>query len=299
MAGKPMLPRRFDIKAALMKAVLIASTCLAIAVCPCVFGQPGPASTDAPPKLPAFAVTSVKPNPKATGWRLSPDPEGWSGTGVTLFTLIQEAYLLVEPGRIEGIPQWADSDRFDIEVKLDEADAASFQKLPYDQRLPLLQALLADRFRLTAHFEPRIMPIFLLTLAKGGLKMKETTSDELSPRMSKEFAHVSRARSGEFEAVNMTVAQLTSHLTFWSGRNVVDKTGLTGRYDIKLAWSPDSDLGSGHSASNDGQSPLIPPAPAGPSIFTAVQEQLGLKLEPEKGTVQVLVVDHVEEPAPN
>lgn len=291
--------RRCDIETNIIKASLITSSCIALAICLGAFGQELPAPNDAPPKLPAFAVTSVKPNPKAPGWRLSPSPDGWSGKGVSLLTLIQQAYLLVEPGRIEGIPQWADSNRFDIEIKLDEVEAAAFQKLSYDQKLPLLQALLADRFKLTAHYESRTMPIFELTLAKGGLRMKETAPDELSPGMSKEFAHVSRARSGEFEAVNMTVAQLISHLTFWAGRNVVDKTGLTSRYDIKLAWSPDSDLGPGHSASNDGQSPLTPPAPAGPSIFTAVQEQLGLKLEPDKGPVQVLVIDHVEEPAPN
>jgi uncharacterized protein (TIGR03435 family) len=80
---------------------------------------------------------------------------------------------------------------------------------------------------------------------------------------------------------------------------VVDKTGLTRRYDIKLNWSPDSDLGPGHASVNDGHSPLTPPAPAGPSIFTAVQEQLGLKLEPGKAPVQVLVIDHVDQPAPN
>jgi uncharacterized protein (TIGR03435 family) len=227
-----VLPHRVNIKAARIKAASVATAFLVLAANPSAFGQAGPTAVDAPPKLPASAVTSVKPNPKATGWRLSPGPNGWSGTGVSLFTLIQQAYLLVEPGRIEAVPQWADADLFDVEVKLDEADAAAFQKLPYDQKLPLLQALLADRFKLTAHYEPRTMPIFVLTIAKGGLKMKETAPVELSPGMNKDFAHVSRARSGEFEAVNMTVPQIIPHLTFWSGRNVVDKTGLTGRYDM-------------------------------------------------------------------
>lgn len=279
-------------------AAWAAMACLALAACPCAFGQAGVSPADAPSKLPAFAVTSVKPNPKAPGWRLSPTPDGWTGMGVSLLTLVQEAYLLVEPGRIEGIPQWADA-QFDIEGKVDEADAAAFQKLPYDQKRLMLQALLAERFKLAVHYEPKTMPIFTLTLAKGGSKMKETTPDELPPGMNREFGQVSRARSGEFEAVNLTVSQLIQHLTFWSGRNVVDKTGLSGRYDIKLNWSPDSDLGPGHALVNDGQSPLTPPAPAGPSIFTAVQEQLGLKLEPGKAPVQVLVIDHVEQPAPN
>lgn len=280
-----------------IKAASVASACLALAACLCGFGQAGSASAE-PPKLPAFAVTSVKPNPKAPGWRLASTPDGWSGTGVSLFTLIREAYGVFEPGRIEGVPQWADA-QFDIEGKVDEADATTFQKLPYDQKRLMLQALLAERFKLADHYEPRTMPIFVLTLAKGGSKMKETTPDELPEGLNKEFARVTRARSGEFEAINMTVAQLISHLTYWAGRNVVDKTGLTGRYDIKLAWSPDSDLSLGHAAANDGQASLTPPAPTGPSIFTAVQEQLGLKLDPQKGTVQVLVIDHVEEPSPN
>lgn len=279
-------------------AAWAASACLALAACPCAFGQADLSPTDAPPKLPAFAVTSVKPNPKASGWRLSPTPDGWSGMGVSLLNLVQEAYLLVEPARIEGIPQWADAP-FDIEGKVDEADAPAFQKLPYDQKRLMLQALLAERFKLAVHYEPRTMPVFALTLARDGPKMKETTPEELPKGMNPEFGYVPHSRSGEFEGINMPISSFIHQLTFWSGRMVVDKTGLTRRYDIKLNWSPDSDLGPGHASVNDGHSPLTPPAPAGPSIFTAVQEQLGLKLEPGKAPVQVLVIDHVDQPAPN
>jgi uncharacterized protein (TIGR03435 family) len=288
-----MLPRRTDIK-----AVWVTTAWLALTPCPCSFCQTGPAAAPQA-AVPALAVTSVKPNPKADHWRLNLTQDGWSGMGVTLRWILGEAYGTGNQDKIDGFPQWGDSARWDIEGKVDEADAPTFAKLPYSQKRLVLQNLLADRFKLAVHYDSLVKPVYVLTVAKGGPKLKETTPDELPAGLKKESALISGSGRGQFKAINLPIAALASFMTSWTGRNVVDKTGVTGRYDIKLAWSPDSDFGPGHAAANYGQSPLMPPAPTGPSIFTAVKEQLGLKLEPDKAPVQVLVIDHVEEPAPN
>jgi uncharacterized protein (TIGR03435 family) len=286
-----MLLRRLNIKTVW--------TCLALAACSCAFGQAGPTSATAPPNLPAFAVTSVKPNPNAQSWHLTTTQDGWSGKGVTLRWILGEAYHIEHQDKIDVFPQWGDSARWDIEGKVDEADAPAFQKLPYLQKVILLRNLLADRFKLAVHYDSVVKPVYVLTVAKGGPKLKVSTPDELPGDMSKEASLMLRSRPGQFEAVNLSISSFASRMTSWTGRNVVDRTGITGRYDIKLDWSPDTGLSQGGAADSQSQSPLPPSALPGPSIFTAVQEQLGLKLEPDKAPVQVFVIDHVEEPGPN
>lgn len=289
-----MLPRRLNIKAA-----LVAVAYLALASHPCAFGHAGPAPAAASPELPAFAITSVKPNPKAQSWRLTTTDDGWSGKGVTLRWILGEAYYMDHQEKIDGFPQWGNSARWDIEGKVDEADAPAFQKLPYMQKCILLQNLLADRFNLAVHYDSVVKPVYVLTVAKGGPKLKASTPDELPGDMSKEASLISRSRPGQFSAVNLSISSLASSLTLWTGRNVVDRTGITGRYDIKLEWSPGLGSNANSAASDDNPALLTTSVPAGPSIFTAVEEQLGLKLEPDKAPVQVFVIDHVEEPGPN
>jgi uncharacterized protein (TIGR03435 family) len=248
--------------------------------------------------VPAFDITSVKPNTRNDGsWSLYNTHEGWSGMDVSLRQLMQTAYNVFEPDRIEGLPKWSDSDKFDIEGKVAEVDVGALKSFDYDQYRPLLQNLLAERFKLAVHFEDRTRPVYALIVAKSGPKFQATKPEELRPGAANGFAYISRSRPGQLTATNYTIAMLTRMLTFATGRYVQDATALTGRYDIKLDWAPDPPLtNAGHA---DAQTPLLPPAPAGPSIFTAVQEQLGLKLEPRTGTVPVLIIDHVEEPSPN
>jgi|SRR5580658_2592811 uncharacterized protein (TIGR03435 family) len=261
--------------------------------------SPAPADAKEGPEIPALAVTSVRPNPKAAGWRLYPTDDGWSGMGVSMHTLLDEACGPLHQDKIEGWPQWADGAKFDIEGKVDDADLAAYQKLGYEQKKLMLQALLADRFKLKVHFEPQMQPVFLLTVAKGGANLKQTTPDELPSGMKAELGYIPHSRPGEFEGINMPMSSFIQHMTWWAGRVVVDKTGLTGHYDFELKWTPDSEFGPGRAVTGDGNVPLVPAAPAGPSIFTAVEEQLGLKLEPNKAPIPVLVIDHIEEPGPN
>ena len=267
-------------------------------------GPPPPVQTAAqtpPPVIPPFEITSVKPTRVADGrWRLSDTHEGWSGMDVGLLILVQTAYDIFEPDRIEGWPKWEGSEKFDVEGKVAETDVATLRNLDYDQRRLMLQNLLAERFKLAVHFEERMRPIYALVVAKNGPKFQETKPEELPAGMEKGISQVTRARRGQLTAVSFTMDALARFLTPEIDRYVTDETGLTGRYDIELDWAPDDINTMQTSADHAGaQAPLLPPAPSGPSIFTAVQEQLGLKLEPKNGSVPVLVIDHIEEPSPN
>jgi uncharacterized protein (TIGR03435 family) len=139
----------------------------------------------------------------------------------------------------------------------------------------MLQAMLADRFALKAHRETRDLPIYELTVAKSGSKMKQTTPD--SSGGSANYA------SGKVTAHQISIESVAANLSFAVGRVIVNKTGLEGGYDFALDYAPD-----GADASD-----------TRPSIFTALEEQLGLKLEPARGPVDVIVVDQIERPTAN
>jgi uncharacterized protein (TIGR03435 family) len=180
--------------------------------------------------------------------------------------------------QVSGLPGWARTDTFDIEAKMDDATLAALQKLPPKeqsrQRLFMLQALLADRFKLRIHRETKEMPIYALVVAKGGFKLKESQ------------APVTMWSSGG-NRITITAGQIDNLAFGLSGvvdRIVVNQSGITGKYDIALKWTPDDQQGT---------------PDAGPTLFTALDEQLGLKLVPEKGPVDTFVVDHVERPTEN
>jgi uncharacterized protein (TIGR03435 family) len=138
----------------------------------------------------------------------------------------------------------------------------------------MVQALLADRFQLKLHTETRTLPAYDLVLAKGGSKLLPSESNGKSIGVSRTH----------FNGQGLGMTSIAEELSKIAGRVVVDKTALTGRYDLKLQWTPDD----GAAGDTDA-----------PTLFTAIQEQLGLKLEPAKEPVPVLVVDHVEQPSPN
>jgi bla regulator protein blaR1 len=181
--------------------------------------------------------------------------------------------------RILGGPDWINSDQYEIQAKIEDSLFAAMQKMtPAQQReqVDLMeQALLRDRFGLKVHFETREMPGFALVVAKGGPKLTAAKDGE-----------VSRLTLGgnEMTATATTIDQW-SHAPFLGGRTVVDQTGLKGTYDFTLTWS-DQPVGA------EGGADV-------PSLFTAVQEQLGLKLVATKVPVEVIVIDHIEKPSEN
>jgi bla regulator protein blaR1 len=229
----------------------------------------------------AFDVASVKLN--KTGGRggypgLAPGGQRFTATNLPLLALIMLAYN-VTPRQISGVPSSFNTEGYDIDAKCDHP-------IEREQALRMLQTLLADRFKLTLHRETRDQPIYALVVGKGGPKLHETAEESLTPdaqRTGRRFVYKSTP-----------VSVLTLILSQQLDRTVVDMTGLKGRYDFSLEYTSDR-VGRGVL---EGREPA--PDPDGlPSISTAVQEQLGLKLESRKGPVEFIVVDHAERPSGN
>ena len=220
------------------------------------YGQSAPAP-------PAFEVASVKPNPSGDHHSSSHTNNGSViMQNVSLKQIVEMAYD-VKDYALSG-PDWLDTERFDISAKPPSG-------APQDQFQPMLQTLLADRFKLTVHRESKVMSAYALVVGKNGPKLHAVEAGGGSHRNSD---------GGKLSAQKVSMPQLADFLARHLDRPVVDKTELAGVFDFELRWAPDE------GRSTDGAS--------GPSIFTAVQEQLGLKLQTQKLPVEILVIDHAE-----
>lgn len=237
-------------------------------------------------------------------------PGRLSQTNVTLRQLMQMAYA----AQIVGGPNWIGVDRFDVEAKGD-FDLRGF--LPGPDGSParvyvMLRALLRDRFRLRVHSESRTLPIFALQLARrdrrfgpqfrrlavdcAALQAEVAKSNQLPPPPERGTAPPcgGAARPGQIVANGWSMARLAGALSQFVHRPVVDRTGLAGDFALDLQWTPEVSPSSG-AARADAPSPPVDL----PSIYTAVQEQLGLTLESTSGPLEVIVIDSVQPPAPN
>lgn len=215
--------------------------------------------------------------------------------GVTLRGLIEQAYG-IEDDQILGAPKWVDSQNFDIEAKVDNADETTLKNLSPDQYKLMFQSFLKSRFQLKVHWETKDLPVLALVVAKGGSKLKpakpgDTYPDGIKGPDGKPGGHAGLMRwgRGQLTGQGISIASLVPPMTRITGRIVQDKTGLTGTYDIELRWTEETDSAGGAGS----------PDSAGPSIYTAIQEQLGLKFESQKEPVQVLLIDHVDQPSDN
>ena len=271
-------------------------------------GAQTPSSSAEATSAAAFEVASIKPNKSGDGRvMLGMAPTGrYTATNVPLRLLMQHSYNL-QPFQIIGGPSWITSDRFDIIAKA----PAGFTP---DQFRPMERALLADRFKLKAHTETREMPIYELVLARADGKL----GPNLTP--AKTDCEAMRGRRaggppappqpgqpiecgfmigiGNMNAGGMPLLELARTLSGFVNRIVVDKTGLKGNYDFHITYTPEAR--GGLPGLPPGAPPIGADAPAGDpngaSLFTALQEQLGLKLDSQKGPVEVLVIDSVEQP---
>ena len=224
---------------------------------------------------------------------------GVTMTNIPLRQLIQAAYE-IQDDRVYGGPEWLSTDLYDINAKVDSATAAKLKELSEDQRSfarrRMLQSLLADRFQLMVHRDTKELPVFALLVAEGGPKLKEATpgntySDGIKgpdgkpagPGMMTGGSSAGGVSTLTAQAVSM--ATLVRRLSWQSGRTVLDMTGLRGNYDFTLQWKPDSSSAGGASG-------------ADPPFFAAIQ-QLGLKLESQKALMEVLVIDHAQQPREN
>jgi bla regulator protein blaR1 len=240
----------------------------------CLFAQPAAPLT--------FDVASIKPSDPRTPGRITDSQPGggYKADGVTVKTLITRAYG-VDGYQISGGPAWIDSARFDILAR-PETPGTTHE---ISERL---RNLLVDRFQLVIHRETKEQPVYALVIAKNGQKFQESAEDR----------SVLRGASGRLSGQRVGIPQLASALSFFVGRPVIDKTGLTGQYNFKLKWTPDFPQ-AGPGPLPPGVPPPPPPDPNAPSLFTALSEQLGLRLESQKGPVEMLVIDRAEKPTEN
>jgi uncharacterized protein (TIGR03435 family) len=264
---------------------------------------------------PAFEVASIKKHPPDNGQKMGismggPDVSQFRASNVTAKMLIDTAYG-VRDFQIVGGPSWIGSEHWDIEAKVDDSFAAQLKELPKQQQQAqqalMIRSLLADRFKLQITRGSKEGTVLALVVAKGGPKLKEVPPPDpqarpgspapgRSPAPGPGQAFVMMNNSLVTLASNaVPIASLVAQLSMTIGQQVIDQTGLKGTYQYTLQFSPQG-LGG------------LPPPPGDPdsssasntaSIFTALQEQLGLKLESTKGPVETITIDHIEEPSPN
>jgi len=242
----------------MLRAVII----LTLALCPAVCAQ-------------QFEVASIKPTNSASNSfssGLATSNGRLTATNVTLKRCIMGAYA-VGPNQIFGGPDWLDTDRFDIAAKADQPVGDRIQ-------MTMMQALLADRFKLRIHRETKPVQAYILEVAKNG------------PKLESGDGHGSKTSNGRGDLVitNATMDRFAEILSRQTDLPVVNHTGIDGVFNLKLKWTPES------------TKPVKPEdgaAAEGPSIFTAIQEQLGLRLHAQKIPIEVLVIDHAEKPSEN
>jgi uncharacterized protein (TIGR03435 family) len=267
---------------------------------------------------PAFEVVSVKPSPAncaGPGPNNGPNPGRLDLPCVPIRALIRAAYGLLAGDQIAarsmqiiGGPSWLDNDRFDISAKA-SGPAPATQMMG-----PMMQSLLEDRFQLKVHVEARESPVYALTAPKGAAKLTAAKPENCVP-LDLNNRELWAGRGARPCGIPQTVGRASGITTLsvdgatmeefagrvlpsYAGRTVIDKTGITGRFDLRLEFT--RDLSASPIQLNGVPQPAPPAAdPTGPSIFTALQDQLGLKLSPDKAPVNVLVIDSIQKPAEN
>ena len=251
--------------------------------------------------VPAYDAVSVKPHhetgdPMRMSIRISDSNDRYLGDNVSLKQLIQYAYDLKTEDQIVGAAGWMDSARFDVEAKIDAETVAAQKQMTkkdgQDQRRLMMRAMLADRFQLKVHAEKKELPVYALVIAKSGFKLKEadpnnTYANGVKGPDGQSHPGMMMFGAGRLTAQAVPIQSLANLLAQQEHRQVLDRTGLKGKYDITLKWSPD-ELGDQEAG-----------ADSGPSLFTALEEQLGLKLDSTKGLVDTIVIDHASQPTEN
>jgi uncharacterized protein (TIGR03435 family) len=247
---------------------------------------------------------------------ISNAPDAFSAAGVTLQVLLTFAYN-VQNNQISGGPDWLNSERFQIDAKMDGSVADALQKMSPDERAEtrrkMLQKLLAERFKMTIQKDTKELPVYWLTVGKNGSKLHEVEPPPNTPPGGSQGRGArggpgtvqvgGRGPTQTLTAQAVPISALLRMLSGNVGRPVLDKTELKGVYDVKLEWAPEQPQGVAISAPDGGaprgDSAVPTGEPTAPSIFVAVQEQLGLKLESGKGPIDLIVVKSAEKPSDN
>jgi uncharacterized protein (TIGR03435 family) len=281
----------------------------AVAIASPLFAQNGAVAAGASSgssKPLSYQIVSIKPHlPGQSGRSTQILPDGYAASDISLQDLVMEAYGFdtnpMTDQEVARQPGWFKSERFDVNARVDSSDVPTLQDSMKPKglaeyianlqnhvptiRMLMLQELLADRFHLKVHHEVQQLPVYSLVIAKGGSKLAVSKIEDPTQGNM-------QAGNGELAVKGMPLILILDSLTEESGRPIIDHTGLTGNYDFTLKWAPEQKQ---MSSPTNAAGPDI----AGPSLFTAVQEQLGLKLEPTKAPVDTIVIDHLEQPSEN
>jgi uncharacterized protein (TIGR03435 family) len=287
----------------MMPAVRALVAAAVVAAAPVAARQPAP----------AYEVASVKPNrTPAAVTRMQAAPGRYSWTAATLKTLITVAHQrnAFDQREVVGGPDWIDSERFDVEVQAPPGATLTDPDGFPGPVFAMVRAVLADRFGLVTHNEVRERPVYALTTTRadrrlgGSLKRVDTDCSDAMRRLAAPTPGAPPAGPppcsfgsgpGQLIGTSVSLAMVANILSRQVGRPVVDRTGITDYFDLTLAFAPESDA-----RTSNGPPPAPMPAVAdAPSIFTALQEQLGLKLEATRAPVDVLVIDKASQPTEN
>ncbi len=236
------------------------------------------AQTAPPPSAPTYDVVVIRLNDgTSTGTDIDVNDGTYIASNISAKVLLEQAFD-IRQDLISGLSGPIESARFDLEAKVVDPDRDALRKLTDEQHRAMLLPILKERFHLQSHIEIKTLPVYDLTVTHGGIKFAR------SPDQASQDANTT-VHNTTLSVRNLSMDALARRLAGQVHRTVIDKTGLAGIFDLDLKWSRDD-------------APQTDPN-APPDIFTAVQEQLGLKLQPSRGDVPTLVVDHIDMPTPN
>jgi uncharacterized protein (TIGR03435 family) len=267
----------------------------------------------------SFEVASIKPDKSsAPAMRLHFEPDGRFHAETIPFKMIIEEAYGIKDAQLIGAPSWLGSERYDIQAKPEDSVVEEMRKVTPEQRkdimMQMIRGMLQDRCKLTLRYETRDLPIYSMVVAKGGPKFHEIAASAdaaLPPGPPERMGSPNPLKGGvwmrgrgEVTVSDSSLPMFVNALSMQLGRPVVDNTGLIGKYEFTLKWTPEEEGPQmfGGVGGPDSRPPTDAPPPPdvnGPSLFTAMQEQLGLKLEAKTAPMQVLVIDHIERPSEN
>jgi uncharacterized protein (TIGR03435 family) len=256
---------------------------------------------------PSFEVATIRPSRADAGFtNYSISASRFRAENATLTGLIRLAYNIKSDDQLPKEPAWIASEKFDVDAKVEDSEMEVMGKMPPDEKLKefrrMMQSLLEDRFKLKVSTQSKELAVYALVVAKNGPHL---TPAHVAPEaVMQHMPTLAGWSKGELKADAVSMTMFTSFLSGrpeTGGRVAIDATGLKGIYDFTLTWTLDDTHGAQSSGTASTQEPAntSPPESSGPSFLTALQEQLGLKLESRKAPVEILVIDHVERPTPN
>jgi uncharacterized protein (TIGR03435 family) len=292
---REIMTRRVAVRLTVARKSLLAVAGAIVVTVPLAIGVLRAQTLPPAPKY-GYEVASVKRSaPDQTNSRIRPGAQGGIRTeNTSVMALLTFAYDVRDYQFVDA-PGWVTSERYDVSFTPDKPEEAASPTTPRDQmegqfrrQQQRMQAVLRDRFGLVLRAETREMPVYVLTVGKNGHKL-------LPPKEEHAFPHMSTSPD-EITGTNLDLRFLTNGLANLMGRYVRDETGLKGVYDFKMKWTPDSSQRLGAPRSDE---PANTDDPGSGSIFMALQEQLGLKLEAKKGPVPVFVVEKIQRPSEN